>query len=365
MPSVRVLVPALMAALMAAGAVRADPVRYGLSPHADSILAAVGSDDHKGWYREEGLDVRFMPLQWRDIPDALQAGKIDMAIGSLAQVVASHKKDSDLVFWYGLGMLDNGFALLIRPNTGLKTVDQFAAVMKDRKQALVAAAEQLKGKSVVVSLNSELGVALDSIARDAGLHVSRDPGSDIKVVDLRPEAGLQVFLAHQGDAYLGPLLQRIEAEKAGMVEMLSGADFGAAPIVGILTTRTYAAHHKAELVKAMKVWFRTVNYTQSHQDEIGAIVVDELNKAKMPGFTATDFTRSWQSFEQYPLSPSEAAADILDPNGPNYWKTKQQECSAYFCSVAETSPEEDDSDKAFLMAEAQAAYVKQYGSKVP
>ena len=150
-----------------------------------------------------------------------------------------------------------------------------------------------------------------------------------------------------------------------MIEMLSGADFGSAPIIGILTTRQFADRHQADMLKLLHVWFKTVNYVTAHEDEAANIISNELAKSNEPGVTSGDFKLAWQNFERYPQSPAQAADRILNPQGSNYWKTRQQECSEYFCAVAEIFPAEDDSDRAFLMPEAQASYVARYGRGSP
>ncbi len=340
----------------------ADAVKFGISPHPDSLLPLIGSDAGKAWYKAENLTVDFEMMRWRDLPNAVATGKVDVAISDLAMVVANHEKHPDLVYWYGISTMDNGYALMIRPGGSLKTVEQLAETLHDHGQAVQAATLQLRDRTVIVTGQSEMEQALSIIARNAGLHFAKDDSSEIKTIDLRPDDGLKAFEAGQGDAFMAPLVQHMLAEKAGMVEMLSGADFGAAPIVGFITTRSYADSHRAEMLKLLHLWFRTVNFVQGNEHEAAEIVAAAMAKGGTPGFTAADFEASWQTLEHYPLSAQDAANAILDPDGPNYWKMRQQQCSLYFCSVAEVLPEPVDSDKEFLMPQVQADYLAKYGS---
>ena len=73
-----------------------------------------------------------------------------------------------------------------------------------------------------------------------------------KIINLNPDEGLASFLTGQGDAFIGGIPQRTRASKEGMIEMLTGADLGPAPINGMVTTKKYAQENPDILLKLLK-----------------------------------------------------------------------------------------------------------------
>jgi ABC-type nitrate/sulfonate/bicarbonate transport system substrate-binding protein len=338
-------------------------VRFGISAFQDTLLPIIGADQYKGWYKEMGLDVEFHVLGWTELQEALAAGSIDVAINNCSAVVATHNRLPDLVYWYGINTFDNGFALMVRPNSGLKTVDELAKTLPNRAAAVEAAARQLKGKTVVTTRNTDMEQGVAAFARRGGLKFSRGNDSDVRISDMAPEDGLTAFLVGEGDAYIGGIPQRTRAGKEGMVELVSGLDLGPAPINGLVTTKKFATDHEAELVKILHVWFRIVNYVEQDREAGAGIIIKELNSRSGAKFTLTDFNRFWQQYERYPLSAAAAEKDILAPGGRNYWKARWDDCNNYFYSTVHTITEPVDPEAAFWMPRAQAAYVKAFGSE--
>jgi NitT/TauT family transport system substrate-binding protein len=68
--------------------------------------------------------------------EALSAGKIDVAINNESSVVATHPRNPNIVYYYGLNPFDNGFALMIRPDGPLKTLAEILKSTPDRAQAV-------------------------------------------------------------------------------------------------------------------------------------------------------------------------------------------------------------------------------------
>ena len=336
-------------------------VRYGISSFQDTLLPILGSDKYKGWYREEGLDVNFKILGWTEVQEALAAGQVDVAINNITSIIATHQKRPDLIYWYGFNTFDNGFALMIRPNGTLKTVADLERQLGNHQAAIVAAAKQLKGKTVVTTSNTDMEQGVVAAARQGGLDFTKD----IKIINLSPDEGLAAFLSGTGDAYIGGIPQRTRAGKEGMLEMLTGLDIGPAPINGIVTTKKFAQDHQDELLKLLKVWFKIVNYVDANEDEAGKTIVTILNENSGAKFTIDDFKKYWQKYERYPLSPTAIDKDILSPSGRNYWKAHWDDCNTYFVNVVHTIPVPVKPEDAFFMPDAQKAYVAKYGADAP
>lgn len=331
-------------------------VRFGISPFQDTLVPIIGKE--KGWYQEEGLNVDFRILGWTEVMEALSAGQIDIAINNMSSVVATHQRNPELVYWYGLNPFDNGFALMVRPAGGLKTLAQMQQEVPDRAEAVRRVAAQLKGKTVITTGKTDMEQGVAAAARRGGL----DFTSDIRIIDLNPDEGLAAFLRGEGDAYIGGIPQRTRAQREGMLEMLTGADLGPPPINGIVTTKRYAREHQEELLKVLRVWFRIVNYVNSNMDGGAKIVVDTLNANSGAQFTIEDFKTFWNNYEHYPESPAAVQAVILDPAGRNYWKARWDDCNEYFYKITKTIPRPIEPSDAFLMEEAHRAFIAKYGS---
>jgi len=92
-----------------------------------------------------------------------------------------------------------------------------------------------------------------------------------------------------------------------------------------------------------------------------AIIIGELNSYSAAQFTLEDFRNFWDNYEHYPAGPREVQALILDPKGRNYWKARWDDCNLYFYEITHTISKPVDPQDAFLMEEAQKAYVQKYG----
>jgi len=333
----------------------ANKIRFGVSPFQDTLVPIVGRE--KGWYREEGLDVDIRILGWTEVMEALSAGQVDVAINNISSVIATHEKNPQIVYYYGLNPFDNGFALMIRPDGKMKTLQQIESEVGNHEQAVKATAAQLKGKRVITTGKTDMEQGVAAAARRGGLDFRRD----VQIIDLNPDEGLAAFLRGEGDAYIGGIPQRTRAGKEGMLEMLTGADLGPPPINGFVTTKQFAAAHQEELLKLLHVWFRTVKYIDQNMDDGAAIILKQLNASSGGQVTVDDFKKFWNNYEHYPPSPRDVQQLILDPQGRNYWKSRWDDCNTYFSQVTNTISKPVDPNDAFLMLEVHKAYVSKYG----
>ncbi len=330
-------------------------VRFGVSPFQDTLVPIVGRE--KGWYQEEGLNVEFRVLGWTEVMEALSAGHIDVAINNISSVVATHERNPQIVYWYGFNPFDNGFALMIRPNGKLKTLQQIEGEVNDHELAVKMTAEQLRGKTVITTGKTDMEQGVAAAARKGGLDLRKD----LRIIDINPDEGLAAFLRGEGDAYIGGIPQRTRAGKEGMLEMLTGADLGPPPINGFVTTKDYARQHRDVLLKLLRVWFKTINHVNLNMADGAGIIIKELNSYSGAMFTLDDFRRFWNNYEHYPASPREVQDLILEPGGRNYWKARWDDCNLYFHQVTGVISRPVDPNDAFLMPEAQSAYVEAYG----
>jgi len=326
-------------------------VRYAVSPFQDTLLPIVAKE--LGWYKEAGLEVDIVQLGWTEVQEAIASGAVDVGINNISAVVATHERAPNLIYAYGLNTFDNGFALMVRPDGKLRTVAQLEKDLGDHTKAVVAAAAQLKGKTVVTTANTDMEQGVAAATRRGNI-----PFASVKILNLQPDEGLAAFLSGTGDAYIGGIPQRTRAGKEGMLEMVSGVDLGPAPINGIVTTREYFEKNEDTLAQLVLMWFRTVAFIDSKQGQPGKtgaeIIVRELNKGSGAQFTVDDFWRFWNRFEHYPSNAEAAEADILSERGRNYWKLRWDDCNEYFYGVKHAIQNPVNPDDAFWMPRLQA-----------
>ena len=256
-------------------------VRYGVSPFQDTLLPVLGKE--MGWYEEEGLDVEFVILGWTEVQEALAAGEVDVAINNISSVIAVHDRWPDFVYYYGFNIFDAGAALMAKPE--FKSAEEFEAEGLSHEDAVKAALEQMKGKTVVTTGNTDMEQAVLGAAIRAGI----DYQTDLKIVDMNPDEGLAAFLTGTGDFFLGGIPQRTRATKEGMKPIVVGADLAPPPINGIVTTREYAEKNQDTLLTLIHVWFRIVNYIEENTDEGAQIILDILNEQTGANMTVDDF----------------------------------------------------------------------------
>lgn len=325
-------------------------VRYAVSPFQDTLLPVVA--DELGWDKEVGLDVEIVVLGWTEVQEAVASGSADVGISNMSAIVATHDRAPDLIYLYGLNTFDNGFALMVRPDSTLKTIDQIEA--KDgnlsHEEAVKLTARQLEGRTVVTTSNTDMEQGVAAACGKGGVEFAT-----VKIIDLPPEEGLAAFINGTGDAYIGGIPQRTKAGKEGMIEMLSGADLGPPPINGIITTQEYYESNKETLHKLINLWFRTVIYIDEKEGPSGEkgseIIVRALNKGSGGNFNEDDFWKFWNNYEHYPSNLEQVEAQILDPSGENYWKSRWDDCNNYFSNIVHRIERPVPSEDAFRMVE--------------
>jgi NitT/TauT family transport system substrate-binding protein len=336
-------------------------VVFGISPFQDTLLPIIG--EKKGWYKEEGLDVEFKILGWTEVQEALSTkakNRIDIGINNCSSVVATNNKNPELIYVYGFNTFDNGFALMIRPDNKLKPLKYFLDKGHNRSEAIKLTAQQLKGKKVITTGNTDMEQGVAAAAKKGGLDFLKD----IKIIDLAPNEGLAAFLSGEGDAYIGGIPQRTRAGKEGMIEMLSGIDLGPAPINGLVTTKAYYEKNKEVIAKLLKTWFRIVQYVNKDKDAGGKIIIDALNSSSSANFTIDDFKKFWNQYEHYPSNLKEIEENILAVNGRNYWKDRWEDCNNYFYGIKGVIPKPVDPKEAFFMVDMHNLLKQRYGDAI-
>jgi len=330
-------------------------IRFSVAPFQDTLLPVVGVV--KGWYQQEGLDVEIVPTDWYSTQESLASGHIDVGMGNIASVIGAHHNFPDGRILLLFNTFDNGFAIMIRQKSGMKTAAQLERELGSPEKAALAAIRQLRGKSVITTSQTDMEQVVAYAVRAAGMEL----GKDVKVIDLEPDEGLSAFLHGSGDAYLGGIPQRTRALKQGSVELLSGPMLGPSEINGIVSTGKFAQAHEEAVLKLVRVMFKIVDYTNKNLDEVASIIVGQMKKSD---FTVDDFKRFWNNYEHYVATPTEARQRILSPDSPTYWKRRWDDSNYYFLRINNQKsriPMAVDPSGVFLMPEILDAYVRKYG----
>jgi NitT/TauT family transport system substrate-binding protein len=332
----------------------ATKITIGLSPFQDTLLPIIGKE--KGWFAQEGLDVDLKTLAWNAVMPAVASNAIDVAVYNTTGVVSVYNKQPDILFWYPWNIFAQGAALMGRPNIGLKTAKDFERDGMSHPEAVKAAIQQLKSKTVLTTMGSDMGKAVVEAARSNGL--ARE---DFKIIDMDPDQGLAAFISGTGDAYLGGIPQRTRLIKEGFLTLVTGPDLAPVPLNGWTTTKEFAEKNQEALLKLQHVMFRIIRYTDANQDEIAKTITDRLNTETGAKMTIDDFKRFWNEIEVYPKNAAEVKTEMLDDNGFANWKRTWDNDNYYFVEVDKLIPEKVPYD-AFWAGKIQDDYIKRYGA---
>lgn len=329
-------------------------ITIGISPFQDTYIPIIGEE--KGWFEEVGLDVELKSLAWNAVTPAIISGDVDIAINNTTGVVSAANAEPDLVYAYGWNPFTEGSALMIRPESGLKSIDTLEAELGDRAEARTAMIESLAGRTIVTTLSTDMGKQINDALASVGMSAD-----DVTFVDMDPDAGLAAFLSGTGDAYLGGIPQRFKSLEEGMEIGLSGPDLAPPPINGVLAKRDFVTNNEDQLLAFINVIHRIIRFCDANTDECGQIITDRLNEETAAGLTVDDFRSFWQNIELYAPNAESAKAMILDEGGVAYWKKTWDSDNTYLVG-SEAIPAPVSADTNFLMPQVWEAYVAKYGA---
>jgi ABC-type nitrate/sulfonate/bicarbonate transport system substrate-binding protein len=326
----------------------------GISPFQDTYIPIIGQE--KGWFEEVGLEVELKSLAWNAVTPAIISGDVDMAVNNTTGVVAVANAEPDLVYVYGWNPFTEGSALMIRPESGLKSIDQFEEELGNRADARTATIEGLRGRTIVTTLATDMGKQINDALTSVGM-----TDADVNFVDMDPDAGLAAFLSGTGDAYLGGIPQRFKSLEEGMMIGISGPDLAPPPINGLLSMRDFVTENEDQVLAFLNVIHRIVRFCDAETAECGQIITDRLNQETAAGLTVDGFESFWQNIELYATDANSAKEMILDETGVAYWKATWDSDNAYLVGT-DAIPAPVDAESNFLMPQIWEAYVAKYGS---
>lgn len=226
----------------------AEPLKIGYSDWPGWVAWEVGIE--KGWFKEEGVDVKFEWFDYVASMDAFAAGKLD-AVG-----------------------MTNGDAL-VTGSTGAKSVMAIINDYSNGNDMVVAkygikSVKDLKGKKVGVEVGFVGHLLLLNALEKAGLSES-----DVELVNVPTNETPQVLASGDVDAIVAwqPSSGIALAQVPGSNAIYTSADEpGLIYDVLSVSPQSYAKD-KAKWTKVAKVWYRIVDYLKDPKTADDAISI--------------------------------------------------------------------------------------------
>lgn len=246
----KTLSKALAAAVLISGftTASAEPLKIGYSDWPGWVAWEVGIE--KGWFKEEGVDVKFEWFDYVASMDAFAAGKLD-AVG-----------------------MTNGDAL-VTGATGAKSVMILMNDYSNGNDMIIAkpgisSIKELKGKKIGVEVGFVGHLLLLNALEKNGL-----TESDVKLVNVPTNETPQVLASGDVDAIVawqpssGIALNQVPGSKA----IYTSADEpGLIYDLYAVSPQSYAKR-KADWKKVMKIWYRIVNYIKDPKTFDDAVTI--------------------------------------------------------------------------------------------
>jgi|GEM_PF-1272656 len=328
-------------------------MKIGLTAFQDMLSIKFGND--KGFYKQAGLDLEIVDLPYEVVTEAYASGAIDIGAICETTVVTDWDKfpqNRIVNIFYTF----EGSAIMARPNSGMETYQDFYKQLGDSNKAAAATVKQLKGKTIVTTMGTDMEMGTVSALEAGGMSLS-----DVKIIDMNPDDGLAAFLSGTGDAYLGGLPHRTRLVKEGYLTLITAQDLGpsAVTLCGFGARDDYVKTHQDALVKFTRGTFLTLQYIDSHKDEAFGHITSDLNSLTGATMTVNDLNALWDNIEFFPSTGAEMYKLLIQPDGRRYWKTRMEFVYDYYHGKGQvTNPM--DYDTIFPFKDILAQYMKTY-----
>ena len=294
---------------------RRTKVVYGISPYQDTILPYYAQ--HKGWYKEAGLDVELRVLAWGDVMPALGGG-VDVAVQNFNSFQAAYwnirARGREPLFYYPTFVF-KGAAVIVPKDAGLTPYSDFQARGLTPADALRETLAQLRGKKIGVTVATEMEQLVTQAISRAGIDAK-----EFSLVNGQPDDNLNAFRAGSLAALSAGLTEQTAAARGGAYVLLSAADVLPPVIDGLVTTREFARAHPKELETLVDLWFRSVVDIERNFNENIAVLNGYLGSVGATQYTVDEYRHIWTNSEFFPRSRDEVARSILEPGARYFWR---------------------------------------------
>lgn len=305
--------------------VPAEPItiRFGNLPYLDYGPWIVA--EKMGYLEEQGikLETTMFEVEQPEI-EAMLGGSIDAGAGADSPLIMLAPKAKDTVVMVSVHSLFTGYSIMGRPGEA-KTYEEFIAEGKTENEALAAACEQLKGKTIILPGGASFYPVLDTCLGYAGL-----TKEDLEIIDMDPVEGAAAFLQGTGDFYSDGLPSRFRLEQEGMVNVVTGVQMGggAMDTAGLYVTKSFFAENPKAVYGLLKAWYKAVDYIKTEPDSAIPIMVDWINEQSGAGMTKEDAQRFLTDLVLFPTY-DEVNAWFFTDGSAYYWPNRLEFVKTY------------------------------------
>ncbi len=191
-------------------------VTFGMLPYGDHTYAIIGAK--QGWFREVGIDLQYRAIKVEEIVPLLKNRSLDVVSTPPGILFSAHDNAPNLVSFV-FGDIFQGYAVLARPDLGLRSLAEFVAEGKLPEQALAAVVAQMRGKTFAYPSEAAIQPFIDLVLDKGGLL-----RSDIRQLVLDDPLTVNAMRKRQADLQVGGVPSRLVLEREGFKVLVSSID---------------------------------------------------------------------------------------------------------------------------------------------
>lgn len=293
-----------------------------------------------GYFEDAGLNWKghrtfaFVMPQFQ----AYEAGELNVLGSNIFSAPTLFAEFTDLGY---IGVTDIwfGFAFLARPDSGIKSYDEFIEEGMPQTDALKATLEQFRGKTIVTQLGSDQDPIVSAAFERAGLCLGQllSDCTDVNWIDIPFPEGAGAFIRGEGDIYSGDIPGRFRVEEEGAEVIISGLNLGeeARMPLGLIATKKMPDEIALKLLGVM---YRTYDTMRSDPEMSFQVMADYLSQETGADFDA-EFGK-WVATDISPWLPYEEAAIYFEPGGEYNFDNALGESIRYWEGVGKLKPGE-------------------------
>ena len=260
----------------------------GMRPYANDLIFVAGIK--QGFYKDVGLTVTPAPYGRKVLPDQAIPLLVNKQVDFMAlyppDVVATMDSVKNIRF-IALTDLFQGFAILARPGSNVKTVGQFMADGLAFSEAMKRTMSQLEGKSFVTAPVVDNRIFLETVFSLAGMKMDKDTKLVVTPdsTALQLESGGKVdFASPTGAPFTAqlrlagwiPLVTPLDV----LTNMPAGPGSQTAALVGtpgVACDADWAHQHAETVLRFTSVMFRIIEQEQKNSDVMLKSMLDYVN----------------------------------------------------------------------------------------
>ncbi|MBS4219004.1 ABC transporter substrate-binding protein [Bacillus sp. FJAT-49711] len=290
-------------------------VTLALSPFQDVYSIHVGIE--KGFFAEEGIELKIQETDWAGGNDLLVGGKVDLATAGDSDIVLQNSNGVDTTLAFPIFYFAGAALMFDNDKYDWKTYDEFLAETNDDKEAMRLTLEQAKGKKVGLNTSVSEYTSFISMLNHAGLD-----SKDYEVVDMSQEDLPPALLSGSIDIMISGIPQRLAVQKEGYETLI---DQTTLPHTishnGFAAKREWLEKNPELRQKLLKSFFKTLSYIEENADESFPIIVKHMKKV---GTEISDeqLKNVWNKMEFFPSGVEFYENEVLNPEGNFYWEDR-------------------------------------------